>query len=101
MSEVRRQQRQLRVNIDSRAIPAEQCIDCKGMAKIMDSRSAPARGLIPHRCRRGLMQYEMPVPVYARPPRVAFQIKGVSGDDGSFSFARAARHFSISFAMPS
>jgi hypothetical protein len=47
------------------------------------------------------MQYEMLVPVYGRPPRVAFQINGVSGDDGSFSFARTERYFSISFAMPS
>ena len=28
------------------------------------------------------MQQEMPVPVYARPPRVAFHISGVSGDEG-------------------
>jgi hypothetical protein len=45
MSQVRRKQRQLRVHIGARAIPAQQCIHRKGMPKIVDSRSEPACGL--------------------------------------------------------
>ena len=47
------------------------------------------------------MQQEIPVPVYARPPRVAFHINGVSGGQGGLRFARIERYFSISFEIPS
>ena len=47
------------------------------------------------------MQQEIPVPVYARRPRVVFHINGVPGDEGSFRFARIERYLSISSDMPS